>query len=237
MVGDDLGAVGSGPTIPDASTYADAMAIVEARCGWSQVPARVRQHMEAGMRGEHDDTPDHVRPGDTAVLVCGIATARAAAARALQVRGLPAHACEPAFTADVETVADDIEARIGALRGRGPACLALAGEATIRVPGTPGTGGRAQHLALLLAGRVRGTDGVTILVCGTDGIDGNSPAAGAVIDGRTWDAIAEAWGDPDAALARCDSHAALASVGAAVITGPTGVNHADLVLVHVDAGW
>ncbi|MEM9493038.1 MAG: MOFRL family protein, partial [Myxococcota bacterium] len=66
---------------------------------------------------------------------------------------------------------------------------------------------------------------------GSDGIDGSSPAAGAVVDGDTWATIAEAGVDPQRALDRCASHTALTAIGAPIITGPTGVNHADLVAI------
>jgi hydroxypyruvate reductase len=103
------------------------------------------------------------------------------------------------------------------------------------VPADHGDGGRAQQLALALAGHLRGT-GRGALVVGTDGIDGPPPRgrpspAGAWIDAQTWDAIAAAGCDPAAALARCDAGTALATVGALVVTGPSGINHADLVIV------
>ena len=120
--------------------------------------------------------------------------------------------------------------------GPGAAPLIVAwGEPTVRVPPGHGAGGRAQQLALLLARDLRGTSRGAFVV-GTDGIDGPPPAdraspAGAWIDGTTWDAIAAAGIDPAAALAACDAGTALAAVGALVVTGPTGINHADLLLV------
>jgi hydroxypyruvate reductase len=109
------------------------------------------------------------------------------------------------------------------------------GEPTLRVPADHGDGGRAQQLALALAGRLRGRD-VAALVVGTDGIDGPPPRdrpspAGAWVDGATWDAVIAAGHDPAAALVRCDAGSALAAAGALVVTGPSGINHADLVIV------
>jgi hydroxypyruvate reductase len=72
------------------------------------------------------------------------------------------------------------------------------------------------------------------MVVGSDGIDGNSPHAGAVVDGSTWDAISARGIDPSVSLQRCDSSPALEAVGATITTGPTGVNHADLMVVEVD---
>jgi hydroxypyruvate reductase len=111
------------------------------------------------------------------------------------------------------------------------------GEPTLRLPSPHGVGGRAQQLALVLARGLRGTPR-SALVVGTDGIDGPPPPgrpspAGAWVDGATWDAIAAAGLDPAAALAACDAGTALAAVGALVITGPSGINHADLVILGV----
>jgi hydroxypyruvate reductase len=109
------------------------------------------------------------------------------------------------------------------------------GEPTLRLSSPHGVGGRAQQLALVLARWLRGT-ARSALVVGTDGIDGPPPPdrpspAGAWVDGTTWDAIVAAGLDPAAALARCDAGTALAAVGALVVTGPSGINHADLVIL------
>ena len=106
------------------------------------------------------------------------------------------------------------------------------GEPTLHVPADHGRGGRAQQLALLLAKQLRGTPHVAF-VAGTDGVDGPEPdaPAGAFVDGTTWDAIRAAGIDPDHAIARRDAGTALGAVGALVVTGPTGVNHADIAIV------
>jgi hydroxypyruvate reductase len=107
------------------------------------------------------------------------------------------------------------------------------GEPTLAIPADHGEGGRAQQLALELARRLRGSD-QSAFVAGSDGIDGPAPAnrpapAGAYVDGTTWDAIGDAVATR--ALERRDAGTALAAVGALVITGPTGINHADLAVV------
>lgn len=107
------------------------------------------------------------------------------------------------------------------------------GEPTLVVPADHGEGGRAQQLALDMARRLRGTDQCAFVV-GSDGVDGPPPAsrpapAGAYVDGTTWDAVGDA--AAARALERRDAGSVLAAVGALVITGPTGINHADLALV------
>ena len=109
------------------------------------------------------------------------------------------------------------------------------GEPTLRVPADHGEGGRAQQLALELAKALRGTNLIAMAI-GSDGVDGPPPAgraapAGALVDGTTWDAIVAAGHDPERALARCDAGTVLDAVGALVVTGPTGINHGDLVVI------
>jgi hydroxypyruvate reductase len=109
------------------------------------------------------------------------------------------------------------------------------GEPTLRVPEDHGEGGRAQQLALELAKALRGTSLIAMAI-GSDGIDGPPPKdraapAGAIVDGATWDAILAKGYDPERALERCDAGTVLDAVGALVVTGPTGINHGDLVVI------
>lgn len=173
VIGDDMGVIGSGPTVP---------------CAHAEVLVPMRAFAEA----IHARLP-FLRLNKE------------------PVRGL------------VEVAARDLEPGISW------------GEPTMIVPDDHGEGGRAQQLALEMARRLRGSD-QSAFVVGSDGIDGPPPAgrpapAGAYVDGTTWDAIAAAGIDPAAALARRDAGNALAAVGALVITGPTGINHADLAVI------
>jgi len=131
-------------------------------------------------------------------------------------------------------IANDVVRAAELLTAAGSAIVGW-GEPTVALPRDHGIGGRAQQLALHLARRLRGSSRAAF-VAGTDGMDGPLPAswpapAGAYVDGTTWDAIASAGIDPDLALARCDAGSALHAVGALVVTGPTGVNHADIAIV------
>jgi glycerate-2-kinase len=133
---------------------------------------------------------------------------------------------ETPMSVGVSHVAKDLESRAP--------CIAW-GEPTLHVPKQHGEGGRAQQLALELAWLLRGTKRWAF-VAGTDGIDGPLPErrptpAGAFVDGKTWDKIVAVGIDPHRALGKCDAGTALAAVGALVVTGPTGVNHADIAIV------
>ena len=101
------------------------------------------------------------------------------------------------------------------------------GEPTVVLPENPGQGGRNQHLALLLARWFRGREDIIAVVGGTDGSDGPTDAAGGIIDGGTWDSCS----DPESALVGADAGSALESAGSLFVTGPTGTNVMDLVIV------
>ena len=107
-----------------------------------------------------------------------------------------------------------------------PGVHVIGGEPTVVLPPNPGQGGRNQALALLLAREIVGIDGLEILVAGTDGTDGPTDAAGAIIDGRTWQPSAQA------ALDRADAGRWLETHGSLLKTGPTGTNVMDLIIAR-----
>lgn len=164
-------------------------------------------------------------PCTVAVLASGLATLAEAAAR---VSG--GSVVDAGVTGDVADVAARV---VAAIRGATPGMLIWTGEPTVRLPARPGRGGRARQLALLVARDLAGVPGWSLLAAGSDGIDGTGDAAGAIVDRDTWARITAAGVDPAAALAACDAGSGLAAAGAALVTGPTGVNHADLVVARV----
>ncbi len=126
------------------------------------------------------------------------------------------------LTGDVLDVAASLAAEAGP--------LVAWGEPTVRLPATPGDGGRATQLALALAKHLRGSER-SAFVAASDGKDANTNAAGAYVDGGSWDELVAAGLDPDAELARCNATYALARIGALLTPGPTGINHADVVVL------
>src|SRR5712672_1675742 len=146
-------------------------------------------------------------------------TAEQAAAEAARSRGFEVtidHSCDDQ---DFARAADYLLERLRTLRGKDKkVCLISGGEVTVQVPAQSGRGGRNQHFALDCALKIAGED-ITVLSAGTDGIDGNSPAAGAVVDGSTQ----ERAGGPDkvrSGLFGFDAHPLLDSLGDVVLTGP-----------------
>jgi glycerate 2-kinase len=226
VIGDRLAEIASGPTVPDPTRFADACAVVERWTGWRGIPPAVRDHLEAGLRGERrEGLADGERPDDRALLILGLDALVGAAVDASLARKLPVAVIDRRIEGEVTEVARNLASELD----RQGALVIAGGEPTVVLPEEAGVGGRAHQLALLLAHEVRGTDTV-VLVAGSDGMDGNTGAAGAVVDGGTWDSISARGLDPAAHLARCDAGSALAAVGAQILTGPTGVNHCDLVL-------
>lgn len=135
--------------------------------------------------------------------------------------------------AEAARIANEIERCRRAMRPDDPPRLLLAGgEPVITVQGD-GVGGRAQHLALAIGARIAGLEGVTVLVAGTDGIDGPTSAAGAFVDGSTLARLQSIGLDIQDVLERCDSHRALAALGDLWVTGRTDTNVADLLLAWI----
>jgi glycerate 2-kinase len=128
---------------------------------------------------------------------------------------------------DYAKAADHLLKRLRKLRkGVSKACLISGGEVTVKVSGG-GTGGRNQQFALYCATRIAG-ENLCVLSAGTDGIDGNSPAAGAIVDGTTVDRARALRANPVAALAAFDAYPVLERLGDSVVTGATGNNLRDL---------
>ena len=112
-----------------------------------------------------------------------------------------------------------------------PVCLLWGGETTMKLPDTPGKGGRNQHLALLLAQSLDGADRVTFASFGTDGTDGPTDAAGGVIDGSTCSRGRTKGLDIEGSLRRCDSNEYLSGAEGLIVTGPTNTNVMDIQIL------
>lgn len=208
VIGNDPAAIGSGPATPDPTSRDEAIAIAR-RYGVDEAPL-----------ARAPETPREPFAHVTFSILADAMTLRDAAVLELS-RTFRTLARAALVTGTVEELAAEVIARAGTL-APGEAWVA-AGEPTLRVAGK-GTGGRAQHLALLVARAIAGSD-VSFVACGSDGSDGPTPAAGAGVDGTTWDPGGEA------ALAAFDSHPYLQRRGATIVTGPSGTNLNDLFLL------
>lgn len=246
VLGDPLDVISSGPFAPDPSTYADALRVVEQRSpGFvgddRVVMQRLREHLTQGIRGRLDETP---KPGDPALerVTTRIIASNQAAAVAARDAALAAGFTRVLVLCRVEgesaLVGRDLVRRARAYRseGPGPCCVVLAGETTVTVGPSVGVGGRNQELALAAAVEMAvpkaGGTPMCVLALATDGIDGPTDAAGAIVTQRAARSVPQS--DLGDALARHDSHTILDRLGWLVRTGPTGTNIND---VAIAAAW
>jgi hydroxypyruvate reductase len=237
VVGNDPGTIASGPFATDPTTYAEALALVRRLA--PAAPAVVQAWLEAGTAGTHPDTP---KPGDprlahvTTHLLAGPERPPAEARALLAARGLATGALSQHTEEPVPTLAATYGARARAEVAAGGRTRVLVGngEPTIVVTGD-GRGGRATHLALLMARELAGLPEVSFLAAGTDDRDGSTDASGAVVDGTTWPRAQAAGLDPEGALARCDSERPLAALGC-LVRGPGTSNLLDLHLLQIGPG-
>ncbi|GAB4537880.1 MAG: hypothetical protein Tsb0020_52300 [Haliangiales bacterium] len=234
VVGDDLTAVGSGPTLPNQTSVREVCDIIASTVGWSRLPWRVRAYLDASLAGEVPEMPSLIRPGDRVALVAGTGALVEAGLEAADEQGFTPRVFERDILDDVETVASRVAAQARRLAVAGTQsrlCFVGGGEPSLSLPANPGVGGRAQHLALSIAREIVGVGGVTVLVAASDGIDGNTEAAGAVVDGNTWDSLLNAGVDPAQALASFDTGRALDTIGATLLTGASEIKHGDLIMI------
>lgn len=168
-------------------------------------------------------------PGDRVRrrVIAGIDDAVDAVRAAASAAGCRVRAGAARFAGDAATLGACFATELAA---RATEVLVSGGESTVCLPREPGRGGRNQHLALAAARALRGGAGLTLLAVGTDGTDGSTDDAGALVDGGTWQRIADAGYDGDDCLVRADAGTALEAAGDLVHTGATGTNVGDLVI-------
>lgn len=224
----DIAAIASGPFAPDGRTFADALALAE------KIPDMGRPVLDVlgrGVRGELEET---AKPGEPCFgrvrhrVLASHTTLRRAAEGAARARDFSPIILEPPSGNDVEVVA----ARMAELAARlEPGALVIAGgEPTVVLPPTPGAGGRNQQLALMVAERIAGERRLCFAAIASDGGDGPTDAAGAVVDERSWQMLASL-GDPSAAIRGANANPILGRANMLVRTGPTGTNVLDLHLL------
>jgi hydroxypyruvate reductase len=243
VVGDPLDVIASGPTVGDPTTFQDCLEILDRYGLRDKVPASVLTHLEAGAGGEIAETP---KPDDpifkkTSTLLVGtnLQALRAASAEA-ETLGYSSLILSSMIEGDTGEAARFHTALTREIVKSGyplkpPTCLVSGGETTVVVRGE-GKGGRNQEFALVAALELDGLEGVCLLCGGTDGTDGPTDAAGAVVDGDTV-ARAQAKGlDPRKYLETNDSYHFFQHLDDLVITGPTNTNVMDLRVVLVGQG-
>ena len=235
VIGDRLESIASGPTVPDPTSFVDARAVLQRHGLWSRIPGSIRSVILSGVGSQIPDTP---KPGDPifetaqTITLGNNDTAVDAAAAAARAFGFEVHIHAAPLIGEARRVGHQLADRASHL-----ACsvstkwaLVAGGETTVTVRGD-GLGGRNQEVALAAALRLEGIDDLSLATLATDGTDGPTDAAGALIDGETATLARQRGMDPAAALERNDSTRLLDATQDLLSTGPTRTNVADVVLV------
>jgi hydroxypyruvate reductase len=240
VIGDDLDSIASGPTVPDHSTFADCMDILDKYQITDRLPSVVVDILEKGTRGEIEDTP---KAGDSAfertqnlIIGSNILAVKAAAkkARELGYNPLILSTFIEGETRDVARVHAAIAKEILSSGNpiKRPACVISGGETTVTIRGK-GKGGRNQEFSLAAALDIDGLGNVVVLSGGTDGTDGPTDAAGAIADGTTISRARKLGLKPELYLRENDSYHFFEALNDLIITGPTYTNVMDLRIVLV----
>ena len=246
VIGDRLDVIASGPTAPDGSTFDDALAVIAKYGLREKMPARVMAHLEKGAGGQ---VPETVKDGDRCLdkirnlIVGALSLALGAAQEKSRQLGLATKIIGAELQGEARAaarfLAQTARAARAGLRAGERCCLLCGGETTVTVRGT-GKGGRNQELALAFALEIERLEGVSLLSAGTDGGDGPTDAAGAIVDGNTI-VLARSLGlDPARYLDDNDSYSffrqldALSGGQTHFITGPTGTNVMDMQVLLLE---
>jgi glycerate 2-kinase len=240
VIGDPLDSIGSGPFVPDPSTFQEAWGVLDKYRLLKAGSRAIVNHLEAGI---HRQAVETLKPGDPCfrkvrnfILARNRSALTAAAARARAFGFTPL-----VLTSQVQGEARELAKFYGALAKeihlsghplKPPACLIAGGEPTVTVRGK-GLGGRNMELALTAAREIKGLPKTVFLSAGTDGSDGPTDAAGAIVDGRTWERAVKKGISPEKKLENNDSYHFFKEAGGLVITGPTGTNVMDVHLLVI----
>lgn len=238
VIGDSIDVIGSGPTAPDISTFAEAAAILDRYGIRDHLPASISRRIERGLQGEIAETP---KPGDVIfkrvrnTVVGGNRLALDAATRAARSLGYRTLVLSSSIQGETREIARMHAAILREAAEHGqpvkpPACIISGGETTVTLKGS-GLGGRNQEFALAAALEIRGLPNVLVFSAGTDGTDGPTDAAGAMADGQTVERNPEALRFLD----DNDSYHYFQPLGDLVMTGATNTNVADVRIMLVGA--
>lgn len=220
-------ALASGPTMPDSTSVEDCYRIAEKYELVKQFPQSTRELFEKHALEETPKSDDPVFHRSRWWTILSNQSAIEEATSAAERAGFIVHVDNSCDDWDYEKAADHLLKNLRELRKQfSPVCLISGGEVTVKVT-NGGVGGRNQQFALACAEKISG-ENITVLSAGTDGVDGNSPAAGALVDGSTLERARSRGLDMSAALGKFDAYPLFSALGDAIETGPTGNNLRDL---------
>ncbi len=238
VLGDDLAAIGSGPTTPDPTTFQEAKGILNQYQIWNRIPERVRNHLDHGLEGHIPETwksRSRQSPRNQSYILSNNQTAIGGMVQEAKHLGLRPFVLESPLQGE----AQELGAILGALAKdmkefgnpvRPPACLIVGGEPTVTVMGQ-GKGGRVQECILAAAQEIAGLTNMVVAGFGTDGTDGPTEVAGALVDGKTIQRAKKMGMSIESSLEKHDSYTFFKQVGGHITTGPTKTNVNDIYLI------
>ena len=238
VVGDPLDFIASGPTIPDSTTFSDAIKVLKKYRLWSKAPASIRKVLSDGEKGLIPETP---KANDEAfkrvynVVVGNNRLASLTAQKYLKSEGLNTLLLTSTLEGEARHVGIMLASIVHEVSVSGnpvpkPAGIIAGGETTVTVTGK-GLGGRNQEIALAAAQKLNDMNGVVVASLSTDGVDGPTDAAGAIADGKTLVRAAKMGLTPEEYLAENDSYHFFSKLGDLIFTGPTGTNVNDVSVI------
>jgi glycerate-2-kinase len=237
--GDPLEVIASGPTVPDSTTFEQALTVLSEYGLTEVIPDKVFHLLLDGVKGLQPETPksgDKIFDKTFNILIGTNRKALDASNNKALEYNINAVIIDDQLQGDVLSVAEYIvETAVRFKNDKDevkPVCLLFGGETTVKMTGK-GSGGRNQHFALLSALLLQSNPGITILSAGTDGTDGPTDAAGAVVDSATIHEAKLKNLDPETYLAGFDSYNFFKNAGGLVITGPTMTNVMDIIVVII----
>lgn len=240
VIGDPPDTVASGPTAPDNSTFEDALKVIEKYGLNSDMPRSLLTYLSDGAQGIHPDSPrsgDLVFSKSATFLAGNNRMALQSAAREAVKMGFTTFMVTSELAGETMNACNHIFDTIHWYRNdpaiKKPVCLLFGGETTVKVTGD-GLGGRNQHLALLAATRLQDIQGVIFLSAGTDGNDGNTEMAGAVVDSETVHDALSMNVDPVRYLNDFNSYNFFKTAGGHIFTGPTMTNVMDMAVAIIE---
>jgi len=228
VIGDDLYSIGSAPLYADTSTYNDAVDILKKYEIYEKVPKSVQDYLDEGCNHLHLETPSSVCSRVYHEIIGSNTLAKEAVYKKAKELGLDACVIDESIASDVS---EAVEKMLDIAMNSEHKVFIFGGETTVKVEGT-GKGGRNQHavLSMLELAKKRGLK-LSFLSAGTDGVDGNSDAAGAYIDADTLGKVNELDLGIESSLKKNDSYHFFKALDDLVITGPTGTNVMDIAIL------
>lgn len=242
VIGDRLDIIASGPTAPDQTTFRDAINVLEKYSLIDRTPKNIIDVLKKGAKGLIKETPKEghkIFQNVKNIIIGSNKIALNAAKQKAEELGLYSEIISSELTGEARDAGRWLAKRVEefkSLRVQGckmPVCIISGGETTVTVKGN-GIGGRNMELALSFAIEIEGTDGITLLSAGTDGTDGPTDAAGAIVDGDTVREAKSLGINPLEYLDNNDSYNFFKKIDGLFITGPTGTNVMDIQIIVID---